>query len=529
MTHTHYANSSTSYNLNGLLPQHWLDWDSYTHRLGRYDVLSGYYHNVAYHSITSYSESLKFVERLYKHVRGVYNPSARLVEAYVNKIYGGILDTRDAERGAIPIATDNDALKTAIIALWKASRWGQKKSLYVRNGAMFGDTFLNIVDDIESGSVYLEPVDPRKVKLLETDSTGKITEIIYEYFVNIDNSQRKFKFVITEDTFATFIDGSPYEMYTNGRGEQVSQWDNEYGFVPVAHVPHRDVGMMYGGNAYYTSMHKINELNDLASIQNDGARRQVNMPLFGFGLGNASGGTNNIDYGRDQSTSQRNRDDRPRKDTQRMLNFDKDGRIEAKAPVLDLSSSLSLILEILAEIERDLPELSLHRIRDSGNATAPGVRSAYDDAISRFQEARGNYDSGLVEAQKMAVAIGGMRGYDGYQGFNLMSLERGNLEHYIEQRPVISETLSKSEQIQLTLQAMSLNAPRSVYAKMEWGEDAIEEILVAQEQATSSFINGFTPPTDESPIEAPDVASANDAAATVNSADLLEVDRLLTA
>lgn len=79
-----------SYSLNSFIPQDWRGWNDYHNRLQRYEVFEGYYHNIAYHSFVTYSQSLKVQERLYKHVRGVYNPINRLVESYVAKVWGGM-------------------------------------------------------------------------------------------------------------------------------------------------------------------------------------------------------------------------------------------------------------------------------------------------------------------------------------------------------------------------------------------------------------------------------------------------------
>jgi hypothetical protein len=51
---------------------------------------------------------------------------------------------------------------------------------------------------------------------------------------------------------------------------------------------------------------------------------------------------------------------------------------------------------------------------------------------------RAGYDSALMRAHQMAVAIGGMRGYVGYQGFSLDSYRAGALEHSIGDRPVFA-------------------------------------------------------------------------------------------
>lgn len=520
----------TTYNLNDLIPQDWRNWDEYWSRLNRYEVFAGYYHNIAYHSIVTYSQALKVTERLYKHVRGVYNPVKRLAESYVAKVYGGMLDIENGKTGAIPIQSDNDALLDAIMQLWIDSKWGQKKSLYVRNGAISGDSFIKIVDDIHRREVRLEVVDAGKIKDLRKNDAGEIEYAELEYYIRGENNRHvRYNEKIDLDHFAVTVDGKPLAMHSNGRNEPVSEWRNDYGLIPLIHVQHMDMGLGYGAPAIYGSMHKINELNDLASILNDGMRKQVQMPLI---FKNAKVGK--LDMGADQSSQTGQVDDTPRKDTVTALNITGDNaEVYPVPPTIDITSGLTNIQEIINELEKDLPELALHRLRDSGQLTAPGVRSAYDDAIARYQEARGNYDTGLVEAQKMAVAIGGMRGYDGYQGFNLMSLENDSLDHQIAQRPVINDTLGLNEQIDKTLAALAANAPKVVYVKMGWSDTEADELVESAQKKQDSFMM-------QSPFQQKaELQPADDAEATpqdafdqrqngaVNATDLLEADRLL--
>lgn len=456
----------TTYNLNDLIPQDWREWDNYWSRLNRYEVFAGYYHNIAYHSIVTYSQALKVQERLYKHVRGVYNPVKRLCESYVAKVYGGMLDTENGTTGAIPLQSENAALLEAIQTLWIASRWGQKKSLYVRNGAISGDSFLKIVDDIHHQQVRMEVVESAKIKDLKINDAGEIEYAELEYYIMGDNNRHvKYNEKIDRESFRVTVDGKVSMLHTNGRNEAVSEWRNDYGFVPLVHVQHMDMGLGYGAPAIYGSMHKINELNDLASILNDGMRKQVQMPLI---FKNAKVGE--LDLGSDQSSTN-NPNDAPRKDTATALNISGEhADVFPVPPTIDINSGLANIQNIVSELEKDLPELSLHRLREGGQLTAPGVRSAYDDAIARYQEARGNYDTGLIQAHKYAVAIGGMRGYEGYQGFSLLSLEDDSLDHQIANRPVINDTLSLEMQITLTLQALQAQAPKTLYTKMGWSE-----------------------------------------------------------
>ena len=466
----------TTYNLNDLIPQDWRNWDEYWSRLNRYEIFEGYYHNIAYHSIVTYSQALKSTERLYKHVRGVYNPVKRLCESYVAKVYGGALDTENGTTGAIPLQAENPAILEAVMQLWIASRWGQKKSLYVRNGAITGDSYLKIVDDIHRKEVRLEVVESGKIKDMRTNDAGEIEYIELEYYIRGENNRHvKYNEKIDREKFTVSVDGKPLGIHTNGRNEPISEWRNDYGFVPMVHVQHMDMGLGFGAPAIYGSLHKINELNDLASILNDGMRKQVQMPVVFI---NAVPG--DLDLGADQSTQTGQRDDKPRKDTATAISITgENADVKTLPPTIDIANGLANIQEIVQELEKDLPELALHRLRDSGNLTAPGVRSAYDDAIARYQEARGNYDTVLVQAQKYALAIGGMRGYQGYQGFNLLSLEDDSLEHQIAQRPVINDTLGLNEQITLTLQALVSNVPKEVYLKMGWSDKEAKELVAS--------------------------------------------------
>ena len=126
MSHTPFDNASTTYKVGDFIPQTWRGWDDYAARLGRYEVLEGYYHNLAYHKIMQYAQSLKVTEALYKHVRGVHNSTHRLVEGYVSKVFSGVLDTETGKDGAIPLQAEDERLIEAVLTLWRDSQWGQK-------------------------------------------------------------------------------------------------------------------------------------------------------------------------------------------------------------------------------------------------------------------------------------------------------------------------------------------------------------------------------------------------------------------
>jgi hypothetical protein len=494
MTHTPFDNASTTYDVGDFIPQTWRGWDDYSSRLARYEILEGYYHNLAYHKIMPYAQQIKVTESMYKHVRGVRNPVRRNAEAIVSKIYGGMLDTETGLTGSIPLQSENETLIESITRLWELSMWGQKKSLYVRNGAIKGDSFIKVVDDIQKEHVRLEPVDPAKVKRIEKEADGTIVYAEFEYYIRDTETgfNRLYREIITPEKIQVFTRENiyrngrfvssqivPFDRFKNARNESVPEWENEYGFVPLIHVQHTDMGMQYGACAVHGTLHKINELNDLASIVNDAMRNQSMLPLVTI---NAKVGS--IDFGADRSTSADNTSDDPKKDTMKVLNISgTDADIKTLAPTLNVADALQAILAGNDEIEKDMPLLSLHRLRDSSNLTAPGVRSAYDDAIAQVQDIRNGYDNGLVKAQKMALWMMDYRRYENAPSINAPMWDDDGYAHQIAARPVISDTLGLNEQLNLTLQGLSANAPKSFYVKAGWSESEANDIVSGIERA----------------------------------------------
>lgn len=466
------------YNQRAMIPDDGDGWDRYGHRLSRYDVLNGYYYNVAYFQIQAYSQSLKYYEKLYKHVRGVYNPVNRLVELYVSKVYPGSLDMDTAETGAIPIRDAKDQFRTALIQLWQWSNWSRKKALFVRDGSRFGDGFIKVVDDIQRERVRMEVVDPRKIKSVEKAGDETVTRAEFEYMIpdpEGGNHSVRYTEIVTPELFRTEINGQPAAVHTNGQGNLVDSWDNDYGFVPLVHVMHRDLGLNYGGTPYSGSLHKINELNDLASIINDGARGQVKMPLVSIGV------RGNITVGTDQSENNTSdTSDTPKKDEVTIVNLpNKEADLKSIAPSINLQDAYVVVTGILEELERDNPELALWRVRQSGNITAPGVRAAFDDGASRINDGKDSFDGGLIPAQRMAVAIGGFRGYDGFDGFGLDDIDSNATLHVIGDRPIIGDTLGLAEKLNWTIQAAGSPAAETVYNEMGYSQAVIDSMLEA--------------------------------------------------
>lgn len=463
-----------------LIPSEQATWDDYDARLSRYAVYTSYYNNDVYRTTNINAARLKSASALYKHIRGIQNPVERLCDAYPSKVYGGSLDFEDLSTGAIPITLADDRLKDAIRQLWIWSNWRLQKALYVRNGTLLGDSAIKIVDEPDRGKVRMEVLHPGKIKIVKTNAVGDVKAVVIQYD-RYDPEVGK-SYVYTEEwsedgMVRTSRNNQPFAYYNDANGKPVDKWENPYGFIPLVLVQHKNMGMGWGANAFHAQIYKIDEINDAASLLNDQVRKAVNLMWYFAGVGNKD----------ELSASADERDKIP------AIYGPKDSQPYPMVGQVDIAAAGANVDRLLMELERDMPELALHRLRESGNATAPGVRAVYSDAIDRFIEAQGVYDDGLIRAQKMAISIGGFRGYDGFRGYNLNSFDAGDLEHYIQDRPVIDDQLSKEQKI-MALQAAGASIGL-ILGELGYDAQTIALEVAAKEKVARDAVRAFASST----------------------------------
>lgn len=501
--------SAAWYNEYAHVPTRESGWDVYDARLSRYALYESYLNGTVYKSINAQAQMLKASNGLYRRIRNIYNPVGRQNKLLTAYIYGGNIDLENLATGALPIKTDNPALYPALRNLLNWSRWSRQKSMYVRYGASLGDVFIKVNDDRVAQKVRMEVLHPAKIREMETDASGNITRVIIEYEVDepLDLStlkpgarafaeQQRKSYLYTEtidkEWFRTYKDGEPFAYFTDMQGRQVAEWQNEYGFVPLVKCSHADIGLMYGANAWYESMGKINEINDAASLLNDNLRKSTVPLLQALGMSKADG----LQF---ESTG---------KDELQILYAPGEGaRFDPITLQIDVGGALENIEKMLGELERDMPELALQRIRESGSQmTAPGVRAGYADAFTRIEEAQGAYDEALVRAMQMGVTIGGYNRYEGFERFNLASYPAGALEMTIKPRPVIGDSLSKTDRI-TALGTLSNQPPaiqRLTLQELDYDEPTINAVLADSEERARQELRTMTDAlfsTPDQPVE----------------------------
>ena len=154
---------------------------------------------------------------------------------------------------------------------------------------------------------------------------------------------------------------------------------------------------------------------------------------------------------------------------------------------LDLAATLKHIESISAEIEKEYPELRYDLGKARGEVSGRALRIARQDVETKMQERRGVYDNVLVRAQQMAIAIGGMRNYPGYESFSLESYAAGDLEHKIGERPVFSDDpLDRLEIEEALWRAASAAGDNGVSLKFflkrqGWSDTDIDEVMQSDE------------------------------------------------
>lgn len=410
-----------------------LSFESIDARRFRYRLYWSFYENTAYDRVHSWSESFKVQENLYKYIRNIYNPAYRLGEFYKQHLLGGSLNINSPDKGRLPIETNNPRLLNTISVLWRESNMQILKDVVALRGSVEGDVFLRVVDDVEREKVMLQRLDAYSIVDLVKDEVGNVKEYVLE-----EERQHPekgdlvtYREEVTRDgenvVFRTFLNGSPYSWYG-----QPAEWEVPYGFVPVVHIQHNNVGLKYGWSELHPSRPKIQEVDEQASLLSDYLRKYSDPVWLATGKRMSNISIDNDDEsGTDREQPGRNR-------LKIISGFAEGTRVEPLVADMKVADTIKHIQNIQEEIERDYPELQTD-IWATGATSGRALRIARERVTSKALQRRANYDDALVRAQQMAISIGGWRGYDGYEGFGLDSYDKGELQHRIGDRAIFEE------------------------------------------------------------------------------------------
>lgn len=435
-------------------------------RTAAYNFLWMYYVNTAYDSLNYSWNSLRVKNRYYRFTRAIFNPTRRLVDLYAGSVWPGVL-TADAEdipknfQIAVPFSKSTDEkVAQAAGQVFQWSNFASQRYALIRQCAALGNLLVEIVDDVDSGKITFDLVWPGHVKDLILDRGGHVRShtVQYRYYDPADDKEYTYTRAVTQDRISTYRDGVPYSY-----DGVPSSYENVYGFDPSVWVTHANIGGIFGMPAI-RNVTKIDELNSLVSHANDQIHKILSAPIV-LGI-----------HSPEAPLPEQQTDEAPPQALQLGSLKERDvidyieSNIGAEVSTINLPEGQALrhIEELLKEIERDSPELSMwHSMRELNQVSGIAVERLFGDAAIYIYEAQTNYDVALTRLLQMSIAIGGMRAREGaggwsetnyqrkkFDGFDLESYRKGDLEIAILPRPLVTPTQTEAVQLEI-LQAQA--------------------------------------------------------------------------
>lgn len=518
----------------------------YLNQQAMYNLLWSYYNGAMFEKIVGAAnawnwaafaggwQAYKMNYNLYRNIRLIYNPTRRLVDFYAGQVYPGVLseDGQKLPDGvplAVPFSDDTPkALKSAVAQFWQWSNWQARKAVQVRYGAALGDVLIEVVDDVEHGTVSADIVWPGFVVDLETDMAGNVKKYALRYQAQDETGGYMYGKIVDRDSFRYFRNDEPYD-YTGGKTDGPgSVVENPYGFVPAIWIKHIDVGGRHGSPAIAGSFGKIDELNNLASHVHDQIHKVIGAPA----LIASSGSITNISNTQKRVPTAEFVEPATDQESILMLKGPADSKVMSLAGNLNLAEALAAMKELTGEIENDHPELVFYKeLRAMSQVTGPAAQRLVGDVASRFAEAAAIYDNANTKLFQMAIAIAGFRANSGAWGslnrqqqkftpFNLDSYDRGDLDMAIMPRPLLVPTrqeigLENELMWKGVWYAAQSGVPAEfVLAEAGWTEDKIQQIVTAKALARiTSDQPAPALPAQATPGEAPVPGGANGAKA----------------
>jgi hypothetical protein len=441
-------------------------------RAGRFNRLWQLYTNTAFEDVRAWNQYVRQYG-LYKKTRPIYNPTRKLVNFYVGKVYPGVLSEDGAGlpadvKIAIPLARDiHPLLRSAIAQCWRWSNWQAGKALFVRYGAATGSVLVEVVDEPDRGKVRSEVVWPGHVKGLVLDSNGNVKRYALEYrALDPDGQEFKFQKIVDGNFIRFYRDDQPYDFMPRGfrllnedAGREAMQYErlaegvyfHPYGFCPAVWVKHQDLGGEYGSPAIGGSIAKVDELNSLVSHIHDQIHKTIDPSIILWAKQKIERAFKKRD---EEAQAGDDREYDPSTDIL-ILKGPEGGSKDTLVGDLNLADALPYVESLIGEIEGDHPELTLYsQLRKMERVSGPGAATMVGDAVGVFDEVSANYDLQSIKLFQMQVAIAGYRyqNRDGlwalrtpqqqrFQYFDITSYQRGDLEFAIMPRPLIPTTV----------------------------------------------------------------------------------------
>ncbi len=453
-----------------------------------YKLLRYYYENNGLYD--QLYDHLKSIEAETQGLRPLRNPANRVVEFYAAKLWPGNLPN------ALPIISENENLATAIHRIWSWSNWAAAKQIAARYFARDGDWFTKVVlrlkqDSVEPQSVYFQVIEAEYVSDLEQDERGYLTYVRLDVPQTRRTGDETVSYTYTEEwdkstlTYRTWEHdkGVNVDIDALGTPKVEANYQEAFGidFIPIVQAKFRDTGDTRGVGAFTHCLDKIDEANRVATRLHQLLWRHDNVTwALQANMVDAQGRpmpAPNID---------KNSDDKIELGDEKLLRLPGNSSLTPLVPSLDYSAELAILQDMMAELERDLPELVYHRLSEAGDLSGRAVRYMLSEATDKLLEARGSAEAALVRLDQMALTIA--------QNARILSpslgrYENGDFEHSFAERDVINVSAGEEAETVTGWVQTGLSL-RSALRLIGWSD---EEITAAEEEKAQEKANTMTP------------------------------------
>lgn len=434
-----------------------------------FDMCERYYENVSLYN--DLVQLARLSGKSGSELHGLRNPVFRTTEFYASTVWPGPIDE------ALPIETENPLIVEPIQQVWTWSNWAEQKQVAVRRAAYSGSLFLKI-ETTDDGRPYIYCLKPQLVSGWQCDKRGFLTNI------RIDTPT-----VVTIGTSPTvrvkteIWDLSGVRIYENTTGATAlgepteSRTLEEFGidFIPIVYAKFRDIGNWYGAPCWIHAIDKIDQVNRIASrghemafglrkiwalssVSNDTTGRPLPPPM----VQDSQGSPTRVSDVDDDS----------------WLFLPSNTQVQSLVPNLDFSGINETIRDHMHEIEQDLPELVYYKLTEQSDVSGRAIRMKLGAAIGKVIEARGQLESALVRADKMALTIGQING----KFRELGSFDEGALDHSFEERDVLPADTAAILNELILKQSLGV-PPRQLQVELGYTD---EDQLQWQEWATAA-------------------------------------------
>jgi hypothetical protein len=327
---------------------------------GIYWLLDAYYHQNAQYDVLRRNEAST------DHIVALRNPVQRVVETYATHLWPGTLPD------ALPIEAVNERIIEPIHQVWQWSNWGNQKQIAARWLSLYGDLFIKVVTTDDFRRVFFQLLRPHFVTDMQRDERGILEYIRLDVPRAVNQGGR-----IVQMTHTEIWTGESYRLWVHDRHTEhdivkeeelglpdVERPLTDFGvdFIPIVHIPFRDIGDVRGIGVVTHALDKIDEANRMAT--------QLHEKLFRYNKPTWVVSANAAD-----------KDGRP---LAAPRFADKDGKVigatstempdiaylpgmssmESLIPNINYAAALDILNAMLNELEADLPELAFYRLRD---------------------------------------------------------------------------------------------------------------------------------------------------------------------